>query len=508
MCNETSTSAVTSATSHCSSSVADVSDMLHQYKCGFPNSLSGEGWSSSVPRINSYIASLPSPNPGVEKESASSQYTGSEASWSSVAAQQYRAAPPSKHAAAPNLRSTKSSENAARNRLSLPTPRTQSMFDLRQGDGGISKETLYMMEQAEKLRLLKELAKSERKYCGDLWQLTQNYGRLLYSTGALTHRDALQLFPGHLSEMYQLHSSFLRSLNKKIAVWKLNDTCCYGNILSKLTNNTRVDMFALYKDYIERFPGSARILSNASRDSPLLHRVLNKSKLQGGGVGSSKDLMQLLVQPIKMLPLYLSFLKEALYYTGVENSDRCYLQSSADSLDRFLRGNQKSINTCFKLSDAYLAGSHKSRDLGGRSRQGSVSGSTRGSNADSGIESHTDSPRTRRSRRPHTKASGSVDQSAYKRYGLLPKPDPYNHNTSWSAYFHGKDASGRSLQRYNSLRCVHPRDLPFYENVDKMRRGHSDAKTKSRTPTGKQREQNRSNRVQSSIDDEAYPGMF
>lgn len=42
---------------------------------------------------------------------------------------------------------------------------------------------------ARRLTLVKMLMETERTYCTDLWQLTQNYSRLLYSTRALSKKD-------------------------------------------------------------------------------------------------------------------------------------------------------------------------------------------------------------------------------------------------------------------------------------------------------------------------------
>ena len=78
----------------------------------------------------------------------------------------------------------------------------------------------------------------------------------------------------------------------------------------------QVDLFDLYKCYIQNFPHTVRIINKLQHSSQLFRKVLSKSRREGGAIGSSQDLIGVLIQPIRRLPAYFKFLK-----VGKDNYD-------------------------------------------------------------------------------------------------------------------------------------------------------------------------------------------
>ena len=78
----------------------------------------------------------------------------------------------------------------------------------------------------------------------------------------------------------------------------------------------QVDLFDLYKDYIQNFPHTVRIINKLQHSSQLFRKVLSKSRREGGAIGSSQDLIGVLIQPIRRLSAYFMFLK-----VGKDNYD-------------------------------------------------------------------------------------------------------------------------------------------------------------------------------------------
>lgn len=90
--------------------------------------------------------------------------------------------------------------------------------------------------------------------------------------------------------------------------------CCvlFEDMFTACCRMLQVDMFALYKSYLEKYPNVIRIIKKLSKSSQLFRRVLRRSKSQGGAIGTGQELIGLLVRPIRMLPSYLAFLKVCL----------------------------------------------------------------------------------------------------------------------------------------------------------------------------------------------------
>ena len=69
------------------------------------------------------------------------------------------------------------------------------------------------------------------------------------------------------------------------------------------------DVFALYKRYIDQFPKTVRTINKLCQTSTIFRKVLKKSHKDGGAIGNIRSLIAHLVQPIKRLSYYYTFIK-------------------------------------------------------------------------------------------------------------------------------------------------------------------------------------------------------
>ncbi|XP_037093112.1 uncharacterized protein LOC119112901 isoform X2 [Pollicipes pollicipes] len=225
-------------------------------------------------------------------------------------------------------------------------------------EGQVKSASAPVPDESERLKVVRELVETERRYCGTLWTLQDTFAEPLAASSVLTSSELSTLFPDEIGGLYEKHCRLLHTLEERLEAWHWRPHV--GHILYKFINRGELDVLRMYTSYVNDFPEVLKIFYKLCRTSSEFTKFL-KSRLQHPSC-NGLDLGAFLLSPVQRVPRYVLLLKQLLRHTPPAHGDHDSLQAVLDALKQFLARLNDSMEHSFQLVAVHMS----SRELDGR----------------------------------------------------------------------------------------------------------------------------------------------
>eukprot|EP00051_Salpingoeca_urceolata_P010526 m.128783 g.128783 ORF g.128783 m.128783 type:complete len:980 (+) comp16747_c0_seq1:239-3178(+) len=196
-------------------------------------------------------------------------------------------------------------------------------------------------QEVQRLRIAQEIQKTEHTYVQCLKTIREVFAQPLLQEGAISEKEAANLFSAELNPLIGMHEDLLHRINERMTSWKWQGLL--GDIFARFCGNYNTGFVQAYTSYVNHFPHAVsafRKLSQRQKFSDAMARQLADPRCEG------LDLSAYLLTPIQRLPRYVLLLKTLLSHTSEDHPDHYYIELALDKM----KGVMLFLNDSFEQS--------------------------------------------------------------------------------------------------------------------------------------------------------------
>ncbi|KAF0299969.1 Protein ECT2 [Amphibalanus amphitrite] len=200
-------------------------------------------------------------------------------------------------------------------------------------------------EESERVKVVRELAETERRYCGTLWTIQDTFAEPLAAAQVVTQDELSTLFPTECARLYEKHCRLLHSLEERLDSWPWQSGV--GDLICRFIVHGDSEVLRLYTSYVNGFPQLLSTFYRLCRTSADFLQFLKARQHHPGCAGL--DLSALLLSPVQRVPRYVLLLQQLLRRTPAQHSDHAPLQRALLQLRQFLARLNDSMEQSFQM---------------------------------------------------------------------------------------------------------------------------------------------------------------